>query len=461
MSTLTGLLYTARDALTAQSYGLSVTGQNVANAATPAYARREVVLQTRAGGDGGVEVLGVRQALDRFTEARLLDATSLGAAASERDSQLASVEALFNDLSDTGLGGDLSALFASFETLSVRPQDPVVRAQVLETADAFASRASDVGEQLAVKHEQLLLQAQAVAGEINGLAQQISTLNREIRLSEDSGGDAANLIDQRNRQLLELSKLVDIRPVQGADGDLMIQAAGTTLVEGDIARWFEIGVDATGGMTLLARPENGGSAVDVTAHLAGGKLAGLRDARDGEVAGVIALLDRFVFDVSSAVNAQHALGVGSDGTGGNRLFDCSATVSGAARSLRVSADVAGHPERIAAAGDPSSLPAGAENALLLATLAAMPVASGGTRTPGDAYADIVGQVGLRKSAAASTMELRTAILQQSQLFRESTSGVSLDEEMVALTRYQQAYQAASKVLSTVDELLAELIQRVG
>jgi flagellar hook-associated protein 1 FlgK len=85
---------------------------------------------------------------------------------------------------------------------------------------------------------------------------------------------------------------------------------------------------------------------------------------------------------------------------------------------------------------------------------------GGARSPSDAYGDIVGDVGMRRAASKSDLDLRQSILHQANTARESISGVSLDEEMVNLTKYQQAYQANSKMLTVVNGLLQELMQAV-
>ncbi len=107
MGALNQLMYTARDALAAQSYGLNVTGQNITNVNTPGYVRREALLETRALGTattGTVTVAGLRRATDLYIERRELTARGSTAAASEHDNQLASVEAMFNDLGGTGMG---------------------------------------------------------------------------------------------------------------------------------------------------------------------------------------------------------------------------------------------------------------------------------------------------------------------------------------------------------------------
>jgi flagellar hook-associated protein 1 FlgK len=114
---------------------------------------------------------------------------------------------------------------------------------------------------------------------------------------------------------------------------------------------------------------------------------------------------------------------------------------------------------VAAASDLASLPGGSGNAAALASVWDTPLSGG--RTAAQAYGDIIGGIGQRKSAIAQAVETQAAIKDQIQAMREAISGVSLDEEMVALTKYQRAYQAAGRVLTTVDELLQDLLNRVG
>ena len=115
----------------------------------------------------------------------------------------------------------------------------------------------------------------------------------------------------------------------------------------------------------------------------------------------------------------------------------------------------------AVSGTAAGVPGNSDNAVALANLASTSFASGGTRTASEAYSDIVGDVGMRTANAAMGAEMQEAITSQVFALRESESGVSLDEEMVALTKYQRAYEAAAMVLQTADELLQELMARVG
>ncbi len=460
MAALTGLLYTARDALNAQSYGLNVTGQNITNASTPLYARREVVLETRTEAPG-VNVQGTRQLIDRYADERLFTASGQQNMASERDSQLSSVEGVFNDFAGAGLSDTLAALFDSFKSVAEFPRDPVARSRALSAADSFAAKACDIGNNLAATRDSLLTQAQETVSRVNSLAEDIAKLNGQVALARGTQSDAASLIDRRNQQLLELSALVDVRTVQGSNGQLLVQASGATLVEGGNASELGVALGADGTLRVTSQERDGTTRTDVTAHLTGGKLAGLKEVRDQDLAAIIDSFDTLVHDAAVAINAQHSAGFGQDGGTGRRLFDVPASVAGSARGIRLSAQVAGHPERFAAASDASTLPGGAGNALALSELASSRVASGGDTTYAEAYASIVGDIGIRKAAAESDLDLRQTILEQAESFRSSKSDVSLEDEMVSLTQYQRAYQAASKILTTVDELLNELIQKVG
>lgn len=460
MSSLTQLLYTARDGLTAQSFGLNVTGQNVANVATPGYTRREALLQTRAFATqttGSVDVAGLRRVTDDYVDRRFYESLGLSSSASEYDRHLSEVEALFNDAAGLGIGTDLDRLFSSFSALASNPSDTTTRAQVLAAADGFALRVRDTADSLAAERDNLLSQAQTVVGEINQTATQVARLNRAISNAEALGNDAADLKDQRHQLLLGLSEEIDVRTFYDSDGDLVVQTAGTTLVEGGFARSLSLDL-APGGALRLQTERSGGPGSEITQFLKGGKLAAIRDARDGDLLAISQRLDGFVFDVASAVNAQHAAGFGLDGVSGRALFSINATSAGAARSIAVDAAVANQPDKIAAADSAVTVPGGSDNAVLLAGLANQALASGGTRTFSQAYGDLVGDVGLRKLNAAQQAETRDALHAQNANMREALSGVSLDEEMVALTRFQRAYEASARVLTTVDQLLQNLLE---
>ena len=403
----------------------------------------------------------IRQASDVYLDRAFFSANSNRSAASQYDSELQTVEELFNDLGSTGLSDSLDAIFQSFEQLSARPNDKTVRAELLNRLDVFASRVREIGDSLASKKTDMLDRARSTITQINERSTEIADLNRQIVNAKQAGSDASDLIDRRSVKILDLSGLIDVQTLTAADGSVTVRSSGTALIEGSLARALSVDLDDDDKLTLLATRVGGGTpATNITAYLTGGKLAGIKEARDGTLFDMVTRLDDFVFDVANTLNVQHAAGFGLDSLNGRALFDVTATADGAARALSVSTDVLGNTDAIAASDSIANLPGGSANAVLVAGLAQRAVISG-TSTPSQAYASIVGSIGVARAAATSDVELRQDIFAQAEAARESTSGVNLDEEMVNLTKYQRAYEAASKVITTVDELLQRLINTVG
>jgi len=463
MAGLNNLLNVARDALTAQSYGLNVTGQNIANASTPGYVRRVALLETQNLGSqsgGGVRAAGLDRVTNDFIERRENQATGTASAATARDQTLASIEALFNDSAGTGLGSALNDVFASFSALATNPNDTTTRANVLSAAGAFVDRANQTGNTLSQMQIDLKQQAQDTIGQVNQRAQEIAKLDMQIAQATMQGDDASDLKDQRTQKILNMSGLINTHTFTDGSGNTVVQVAGTTIVDGQHARSLSLDLHADGSLKLLVdQPGGGGS--EITQFLTGGKLAGIKDARDKDLFDVSQKLNTLVFDVTSAINTQHALGAGADGGTGRNLFDIGTTATNAARDVRVSGDVFGRPDRIAAAGNVFSLPGGSDNAVALSKIFDTQIVFGNSKTAAQAYGDIIGSIGSTRASSQRDVETQNAILSQVQSMHQSQSGVSLDEEMVNLTKFQNAYQAASKMISVADQLMQTLLNTVG
>jgi flagellar hook-associated protein 1 len=460
---LTDILNTARDAMTAQTFGLTVTGQNVSNVNTPGYVRRQAVLETRAEGPGnfgGVNVKGIRRVADQFIDQKFLSLTGLSSEASSRDQLLGQAEALFNDFAGAGLGSSLNSLFSSFSALSSLPNDSTTREAVLDRAQGFADQVRTASDQLANFRTDLFSQARDLVGDINQRLDTIASLSGSINEAKAAGQDAADLEDKRDGLLTELTQKIEVRTYKDGNGQLVVQGPGVTLIQGDTARKLDLDVASDGSVHVFAKTSSGAGG-DVTQFLSGGELAGVLHVRDTDAVAMQGDLDEFAFNLANQINSVHAAGFGLDGGTGRQIFSVSGTVKGAAGSLQLSADVAGQPDRLAAASSATSLPGDGTQAMALAGVADAPVAGLNGLDPGEAYARIVGRVGQRKSEAANTLSTRDAMTAQVETMRQSVSGVSLDEEMVSMSQYQRAFEAASRVFTTADQLLEDLINNLG
>jgi flagellar hook-associated protein 1 len=462
---LTDILNTARDAMSAQTFGLTVTGQNVANVNTPGYVRRQALLETRDMGDrnfGSVHVAGLRRVADRFVDQRALALTGASAEAASRDQLLGQAEALFNDFAGTGLGNSLNALFSSFSALAASPTDLTTRATVLQSAQTFSEQVRTASNQMQNFRTDLFSQARELSAQVNSKLDSIAQLSGRINQARALGEEPADLEDKRDAALVELADLVEIHTYTDGNGQLVVQGPGVTLMQGDSARHLAIDIGDDGALKVLAENTGSpGSGNDITKFLSGGQLSGVLTVRDHDLVEMQGDLDSFAFNVAGQINSVHTAGFGLDGASGRRLFTLGSTEAGAAASLRLDAALLGRPDRLAASSSPSELPGNATQATLLSQVADTPIAALGDLAPGQAYARLVGRVGQRKADAAATLGTREAMTAQVEVVRQSISGVSLDEEMISLSKYQRAFEAASRVFTTADQLLQELLDTVG
>ena len=460
---LTDILANARDAMTAQTFGLTVTGQNVSNVNTPGYVRRQVVLETRdlgPGNFGGVNAAGIRRVADQFIEQKHLSLTGLSSQAFTRDQLLGQTEALFNDFAGAGLNNSMSALFSSLSSLSATPNDPTTRAAVLQRAETFSSQIRSSADQIANYRTELFGQAREAVTEINQKLDSIAEISGRINEATAAGQDAADLRDKRDALLLDLTKKIEVRAYTDGEGQLVVQGPGVTLVQGSTPRHLALDVADDGSLHVFARA-GAGTGGDVTKFLSGGELAGIIEVRDHDVVAMQEELDNFAFNLGNQMNSVHAAGFGLDGQNGRAFFDVGTSALGAAGRIKVSDDIAGRPDLLGAASSAVALPGDGTQAVALANVADSPVPGLDGLDPSEAYARIVGNVGRRKQEAAETLDMRDAMTAQVETMRQSVSGVSLDEEMVAMTQYQRAFEAASRVFTTADQLLETLINTLG
>ncbi len=457
---LLGVLNAASTGLMAQGFGMSVTSQNAQNAGTEGYTRRDVRLAPIARqlqGGGGVRVRGSRRIMDSILERRLIGSTAAEAEGTARYEALGVLDRVLREMP-----GGLNASLDDFETalvdLTDRPASPEVRLGVLAAAERLSTSFIQTAREL--ENAKIDIEDN-VRAEIDGIGYDLETiaaLGTQIQRAEVQGREAPDLRDQRDQLVRELSEKLPITTVQSDDGGLNVLLGGLALVtaEGQVAKLSTRPDPATGDLQIVRR--NAGLEEDVTGLVDGGRLGGLIAARDGALADAASALDQLAFDTASAYNAVHSGGFGSDGVSGRDLFTTSATAAGAAAAFAVSTDVSGQPERIAAATDPALAAGDNRNALALTGLAEdSTVALGGTATLQAALGRMIGDAGQSVRAAGLDATFAADFSAQLQSLRDSVSGVSIDEEMINLAKYQRGYSASLRVVQVADQMLQELV----
>ena len=447
-------LSAASNALDAQSFGLEVTGQNIANVNTDGYARRQANLAERPTpyGMGGVEVLGVRSTRDAFVDSRLRSELPSQSYDSTRSDSLSVVETSLGTIGSS-IDGALSSLFTSFSDLSVNPQSAVSRDAVVQKGGALANSFNEITRNFASAGQQADADVRSSVQQINTLSTQIAQLNQ--RLGDSNGADQSALRDQLTNALESLSKLTRISVATQPEGTVAVSTgSGRALVVASNSYALTVSNAPTTG---YARIRSGG--IDITGEMTDGSIGGQLDLRDSTIPKYQTQLDQLAYDVTQQVNAVHATGYDASGAPGGAFFAPLSTVAGAAGAIRVAPAVAANSGKIAASG--TGAPGDNQTAQALAALRDSKVASGGTVTLIESWSMLVNHVATDTASARNSLESRNGVLSAVQTLADSASGVSLDEEAGRLIKYQRAYEANAKFFSVVDSTLATLMSSLG
>jgi flagellar hook-associated protein 1 len=452
---LFGLLSMSARSLNAQQFGLDVTGQNVANVNTAGYSRRVVdfgavaPVNQRLEAGGGVEVLGVRAQRDRLFDLRLyreIPGQQREAAISE---SLQVVEVALGE-PGASLDKQLSAFFDAWSTLADAPTSAPARQQVIAQGQSLAANFRDIAGRLDQVTQDADTNVRATVDEINALSTQIASLNAKIAASGAEG--SLHLKDEQAEAVKKLSALVDIQTIEENDGTMQVSfALGQPLVIGENP--YKVTITNAPG-TGFAHV-NAGS-LDVTSFVTGGKLAGYLNTRDTLVPAYSQQLDTLAYTVVQQVNTLHDAGFTLAGADAPPFFNPLASATDAASLIAVNTAVATNPAQVAAAGV-AGTPGDNQTARGLANLRDAKVLAGNTATFGDAWSQLVYNVGQDRHAAQLEEGSRGEVVRQIENLRDSVSGVSLDEEAAAMMRFQRAYEANARFFTTINSTLDVLM----
>jgi flagellar hook-associated protein 1 FlgK len=460
MSSLRGLLDTARSALMSHQMALNGTGHNVANVDSPGYSRQRLELGTRPGSEqrldgigAGVEPIALqRLRQETFDRAYRSEAAGLGMA-ERRDVLLRGVEAVVGEPGNPGVGVALDEFFSSWADLANEPSEESYRRAVLESGDRLASRLNQLDSQLMAQRRDMNDEVERIARQVNDKAGRIAELSRRIKASELGGQVSADLRDARDLLVDELSGLVELRAEEDATGSFRVWVGGRALVDGPqhFALNLEQSTDARGLVLTHLVWADSGRAFSPD----GGELKGVLQVRDEILPARMAQLDALAANLVDQVNALHRQGKDLDGQSGLDFFDVAGR---SAAGLRLSARLQDSPRKLAASLDGGV--GNGEQAAAIGALAESGVAALSGRTLPEAWADLVSRSGVDAEKATADLDAQKAFVTELDNRRQSLSGVNLDEELAIMMQQEQAYNAAARVISVADGLMQTVLELV-
>ncbi|MEW5875956.1 MAG: flagellar hook-associated protein FlgK [Candidatus Zixiibacteriota bacterium] len=450
----------AKRALLSHQYALTTAGHNIANAGTPGYSRQRVDLVATdpfqdaiAQYGTGVKIDNVRHIRDAFLTAQYRQGSDQLGRWSQLNTALQEVENIFLEPSDTGFNAALTKFFDAWHTLAQNPESSASRAAVRDQAEVVTSAFHQMSARLDTLGRSLDKDIAGRVQYINGIASDLARLNQEIARSEIGGSMANDLRDRRDYLIDELSKNVNVTVLEERNGITRIFIGSMELVENSSYSPLTATTTGTGTQTRTSLLWQG---TQVPISFAGGELAGLLEARDELIPEYQQQLDTLAATFVEQVNAVHSTGYALDGQSGYMFFD---PTRRSARDISLSIRITESLNNIAASQ--SGGPGDNSNAIAIANLQNSLVMTNNTTTFNEFFAQIVGTVGIRSAESGDAMTNADLVLQQIEANRQSVQGVSLDEEMANLIKAQHAYDAAAKVVATLDSALNTLINDMG
>jgi flagellar hook-associated protein 1 FlgK len=458
--------------LQVQQQGVEVAGHNIANVNTPGYSRQRLniatslTIPTPIGPQGtGAQSVAIQRLHDDLLDGQIQTETSVQGFLDRQQQSLQQAQGILGQEIDRaatgpdgsaaplGVGGQhgiaekLSDLFNAFQAVSTDPTSIPERQAVLIKGQDLAAEFNAIDLRLAALNTAVDKGIQSDVGKANDLLTSIAELNKQIFTVETRTSGAANdLRDLRQQRIEDLAKFVPVQTVEQANGTVDISIDGQLLVSGvQITDRLET-YDAGGGQ-LLVRTQTGGAPLNLTS----GGIQGLIDARDGTLATLRTELNGLASLLVTEVNAIHQAGFSLTGSTGAAFF-----TGTNASDLAVNA---------ALAADPALFQAGAVNgavgdnrvALALAQLAETTHAALSNQTFSQGYSGTVARFGQALASVNSSLADQSVIGKMLARQRDSVSGVSLDEEMTDMIKYQRAFEASARLITTIDETLQEVV----
>ena len=454
--------------LQAHQKQLEVTSHNMANASTPGYSRQRGEMTTTqpftypafnrvqtAGQVGtGVEVTAVMRVRDELIDDQIHRETTISGYWESRMTMLDEMELIVNEPSDSNIRTAIDNFWVALQNVADDPTSipsrSVLRQNTLTMTEIIRQDYQRMDALRSVANERIKEQV----NHINTIAGKIALLNDQISKVTVMNDHANDLMDRRDLLIEELSGIVQTSKTTDQFNRVNISIYGIALVQDITANEIVIEPNhSDDGMVQLKWARLG---KDV--ELLGGSLKGLMEIRDRDIPEFLDKLNVFSETLITKVNELHKSGYGLDETTNLNFFSgTNAEDIDLAEAIK---DVDNGLNRIAASGSLLGLPGNNDIIKGICEIKHDRVLSNGRATMGEFIGALVGDLGEKGSAAKLKFDGQTKLISSLDERRESVCGVSLDEEMTNMVKFQHGYNAAARIISTMDAMLDVIVNRL-
>jgi len=390
-SSLSAALNNALTGLGVSQQQLTITSENIANVNTPGYSRKVPELANNiVNGTGfGVKIEDVVRKVDQYLQVAAQQQNSVVSNASVANDYATRIQTLLGQPSsttstttDTSIASAITGFFTSLQQLATTPTDASLQVSAVQSGQNLSNNMSTLATGLQGLRYQADQQVAQDIGTVNGILQKLQNTNNALAYAHNSGSDTADLLDQRDGELTQLSQYISITYYKDSNQEVHVTTnSGIPLVDGgqlyQLSYAPQSSVDAftnshaqapinvyridvnghqTGSPIELA---SAGVGSGVTTSITSGEIRGLLDIRDSQIPQMIDQLDNLASNIMDQVNAIHNSGSAYPGANsyvGQRQVSASQN-TGWLGSVRIGLlDAQGQPLPSPYSGDNSGLP---------------------------------------------------------------------------------------------------------
>ncbi|MGB7367006.1 flagellar hook-associated protein FlgK, partial [Carnobacterium jeotgali] len=382
----------------------------------------------------------------------------------QKSDVLGQLEGIFNEPSTTGLNNNLSKVFASWTYLGSNPELATAKTMVAQNSETFTDTLHHMSNQIDNLHKGTVQDIEKNVLDFNSKVTQLDSLNKQIFNMTSQGQAPNDLLDQQDKILSELSGIAGVEATYDKFNRVSVTVGKQEVLTTDKINK----VSATDAGQLKVNNTN----IEITS----GTIKGSQEALV-EIDVKKQDLNELAYTFATAVNKVH-----SDGGKGTDFFDLSETVDGNyAASIQVNKEILNDVSKINAGKNIETVVGGdgtraqaiaalqntkldySTNPLELkynATTMTIDNQPGGSTVAG-AYNDSVTQMGIVKQQSDNMVDSQGSLVSLLEARRDSVSGVSINEEVTNTITYQSVFEANSRIISVVSEMLDTLINRTG
>jgi flagellar hook-associated protein 1 len=454
-------IHLALQAILANQYAMEVTTHNVSNANTEGYHRQAAVMEANppqtTGGwissnlsktiGTGVSLNSIERYTQSFTDARYRDELQETARWETESELLNLVESTLADTSVDSIATRLDEFWGSWQSLASDPEDSALRQDVMEKADALAQSFNSRAIRLQnIRTDQNMAIIERV-GDINEMAEQIADMNVQIGQVLSTGGQPNDLLDKRDLLLDKLSEIAGATSYQEDNGHVNVSIGGHFLVVGTTA--YQVSTTTNSENLVELEWADGAEFQSIQ-----GELLGLFEGRDEIIVDQLDRLDELASTLIDSVNDIHSIGYGLNNETGFDFFTGTDALSMAFNSTDITVDRVATAEGLDSPGDGNLAKqiADVQNALLFHS---------GTATIKQVNNERIGALALKVEQVNNLASDHGLVKEALYTQREEVIGVNLNEEAADMVKYQMAFNAASRLMTAMDEMLDKVINGMG